>query len=45
MQEMRSFEGGKSSVRKLERESLRKLGPDTEVAVTSMLFAKVPENN
>ena len=44
MQEMRSFEGGKS-VRKLERESLRKLGPDTEVTVTSMLFAKVPENN
>lgn len=42
MQEMRSFEGDKS-VRKLEQDSLRQLGPDTEVTVTSMLFAQVPE--
>jgi len=41
MEEMRSFEGG-GAARKLERDSLRKLGPDTEVAVTSMLFAQVP---
>ena len=41
MEEMRSFEGG-GAARKLERDSLRKLGPDTEVAVTSMLYAQVP---
>ena len=39
--EMRSFKAG-GVARKLERDCLRKLGPDTEVAVTSMLFAQVP---
>ena len=42
IQEMRNLDGGNNAVRKIEEDALRKLGPDTELAVTCMVFAEVP---
>lgn len=42
IQEMRNLDGGNKAVRKIEEDALRKLGPDTELSVTCMVFAEVP---